>query len=137
MKILGKLSAERKQAIQFFADCLLSKQIQRHVSVRVLLSKDEDFLGLTHPCGYNSKDVPRDFIVEINKNQSEEELLITLAHEMCHVKQYAYKELNETMTKWRGLSVCARSLAYGDQPWEIEAETKGIELYGKLRTIQK
>lgn len=140
MKITGKLSEQQKSAIQFFADKLLSKQMQRYVSVHVLLVRKFEFLGLTHPWDYNSKDAPREFTLEIRKDQSEEEFLVTLAHEMVHVKQYAYKELNEEMTKWKGQMVCPRSIPYDDQPWEIEAETRAKELYNEyeqFRTIHK
>lgn len=140
MKITGKISKKHKTAIKFFADNLLSKQMQRYVFVHILFVKNFEFLGLTHAWGYNSKDAPREFTIEIYKEQNEEELLMTLAHEMIHVKQYAYKELNEEMTKWKGKMVCSRSISYDDHPWEIEAETRAKELcneYEQFRTISK
>ena len=140
MKITGKIPRGQKQAILFFADKLLSKQMQRHVSVRFSFVRNMFHLGLTQVCGYNAKDKPREFVIEVCREQIGRELLMTLAHEMVHVKQYVYNELNEEMTKWKGQSVCSRFIAYDDQPWEIEAETYAEELcneYEKSRTISK
>jgi hypothetical protein len=140
MKITGKISNKYKTAIQFFADKMLSKQMQQYVSVRFSFVKDFEYLGLTHVYGYNSKDKPREFVIEVCREQTERELTMTLAHEMIHVKQYAYGELNEEMTKWKGQTVCPRSIEYDNQPWEIEAETQAEELcneYEKSRRISK
>ena len=42
----------------------------------------------------------REYEIEVNKNQSLEDLCVTLCHEMVHVKQYAKDELHEyTMKK--------------------------------------
>ena len=48
---------------------------------------------------------------------------------MIHVKQYAYDELNSEMTLWRGKKVDPDKIPYAQQPWEIEAWTKGDKLY--------
>ena len=48
---------------------------------------------------------------------------------MCHVLQYARCELNETMTMWRGKRVNADKIPYSEQPWEVEAESIGLNLY--------
>ena len=136
MEILGKIKKEHKQAIQYFADKLLSKQIQRHISVRFTFT-NMFYLGLTCISGYNSKDKPREFEIEIARNQIGRELLMTLAHEMVHIKQYAYGELNEEMTKWQGLRVCAGTIEYDEHPWEIEAETKAEELCNEYETFRR
>jgi hypothetical protein len=46
--------------------------------------------------------------------------LSTLAHEMVHVKQFARKELNPSLTKWKSRSNVS-DIDYWDQPWEKEA----------------
>lgn len=128
MVIKGKLSKSRMAAMSFFADSLLTKQMSRHIIVTVTLKSKMKALGLTCVEDYNLAGKPREFILEVNKNQSEEEILRTLAHEMVHVKQYAYGELNEEATYWCGETLSI-NLEYHEQPWEIEAHDIGDMLY--------
>ena len=124
MIVKGKLSKSQLSAIDFFADALLTKQLKKHIIIHVKFRKKMDVLGLTEVDAYNSAGKPREFILDINRNQSEEEIIHTLAHEMVHVRQYAYGELNEEATQWCGQQ-CARDLEYHEQPWEIEAHDVG------------
>jgi hypothetical protein len=137
MKITGKLNSEQKRAIKYFADKLLSKQMQRYVSVRFSFVSEMFYLGLTYVTECNSKDKPREFVIELSDDQTGKELMMTIAHEMVHVKQYAYGELNEEMTKWKGQKVCARTIEYDDQPWEIEAETRAEELCNEYEQFRR
>ena len=120
MIVKGKLSKSQLLAIDFFADALLTNQLKKHIIIHVKFRKKMDCLGLVEIEDYNLSGKPREFIMEINRNQSEEEILHTLAHEMVHVRQYAYGELNEEATYWCGQKY-ARDLEYHEQPWEIEA----------------
>jgi hypothetical protein len=124
MIVKGKLNLFQLQALDFFADALLTKQLKRHIIVHVKFLKKMDCLGLTEIEDYNLSGKPREFILDINRNQTDDEILRTLAHEMVHVKQYCYKELNEEATRWCGMKM-ARDLEYHEQPWEIEANDVG------------
>jgi hypothetical protein len=124
MIVKGKLSKSQLSAIDFFADALLTNQLKRHIIVHVRFRKNMDCLGLTEVEDYNASGKPREFILEINRNQCAEEIIHTLAHEMVHVRQYSYGELNEEATQWCGQK-CARDLEYHEQPWEIEAHDIG------------
>ena len=124
MLIKGKISKSRMAALAFFADRLLTKQMQRHIMIEVVFRKKMKHLGLTSVEDYNLSYKPRDFLLDINANQSEMEIIRTIAHEMVHVKQYVYGELNEEATYWCGEKL-ARDLAYHEQPWEIEAHDVG------------
>lgn len=125
----NKLSNWQVNALNYFAKKLLSPQMRRNVSIRVVIRRTMPVLGFTIIDDYNAAGVPRMFILEINGTQDDEEKVKTLAHEMVHVKQYCKKELNEEMSKWRGQDVDADTIDYDDQPWEIEAETLGNQLY--------
>ena len=124
MTVNGKLSKYHLSAMNYFADTLLTKQLKRHIIVNVRFRKSMDVLGLTEVDDYNLSGKPREFTLEINRSQSEYEIVRTLAHEMVHVRQYAYGELNEEATQWCGQK-CARDLEYHEQPWEIEAHDVG------------
>ena len=57
------------------------------------------------------------YLVEINKTQSDEEIIATLFHEMKHVEQTATGRLDQLI--WEGK--CYKGTAYEDRPWEKEA----------------
>lgn len=62
-----------------------------------------------------------------------ERLIITMAHEMVHVKQYARGQITHSKSMkskyWMGKRVRAD---YYDQPWEIEAYSKERVLANKV-----
>lgn len=130
MYIEGRITNLQKKAINYFADKLFSYQLKRNLNVRIITRrKPVEFYGLAEVISFNTSGRARDFLIEINGSLSIEDKLRTLAHEMVHVKQYAYDELNCEMTMWRGKKVDAEKIPYAQQPWEIEAWTKGDRLY--------
>ena len=128
MIVRGKLTQSRLQAIGFFADKLLTKQLNRHIIVNVVFRKNLSYLGLTYVDDYNSSGKLREFTLEIYRDQIEEEILKTLAHELVHVRQYSIGDLNEEATLWQG-RLMESNLAYDNQPWEIEANELADTLY--------
>ena len=74
-----------------------------------------------------------DFEIEINQKLSFEHMMITLAHEMIHLKQYVTRELKTKVVKgkcidtWKGVKY--RNIKYDEQPWEHEAMDMEEELY--------
>jgi hypothetical protein len=130
MNLKGKLSKHQRSATQYFADKLISKQMQRNITIRVIFTKYQSMFGETEILEYNNKGEPREFALIIQKNISNEEILKTIAHELVHVKQYLYKELNEQMTLWKGRKVSEDQYAsYYDYPWEKEAYKLGDKLF--------
>mgnify|MGYP003155650981 FL=1 len=90
---------------------------------------------------------PREFSVQIRKEQSYSQMILTVVHEMVHVRQMARSELYEIfrprqMQVWKGKRL-KKSIPYSKQPWEREAyrlqepyareyvERSGIRLVGK------
>jgi len=128
MELSGKISNYHREALNFFASRLLSAQMSRNVSVKVKFKKHMDNLGMCYVSDYNLSGKPRDFILEIRKNQDEEEMLNTFAHEMVHVSQYCYGRMNEEMTRWCGRDFDKSSVNYSEYPWEIEAYSIGKKL---------
>jgi hypothetical protein len=137
MILTKKLSSKQVDAMTYFANRLLSPQMQRNVGVRVVIRRTMPVLGITIIDDYNESGLPRRFTIEMDGKQDSEEKLRTLAHEMVHIKQYCKKELNEEMTKWKGQSVDSDSMDYDDQPWEIEAHTLGDKLYEEFKCQQQ
>jgi hypothetical protein len=51
---------------------------------------------------------------------------------MVHIKQFAHGETNETLSKWKGISVDADAIDYYHHPWELEAYSLEVGLWTKL-----
>jgi hypothetical protein len=101
-----------------------------------------DFLGLDvdlliefeslkkHQCGFCDYDAD-EVILTISKRLSVQEMIVTLFHEMIHVKQYADGRL-EQVGVWLGKKY---ECAYDQLPWEIEAhemEKVMMEKFGEI-----
>jgi hypothetical protein len=134
MIIYGKVNKKYKEALNFFASCLFTPQMKRNIEVTVCFRKNMgDHHGMVSVEDYNVIGSPRHFLIEIRKEDDQEEVIKTLAHEMVHVRQYVRNELNEEMTYWRGRRVNSDEIPYSEQPWEIEAEEIGNELFRKFQ----
>ena len=74
--------------------------------------------------GYCLSEDTRTFDLEIDKKQNLRKLLLTVAHEMVHVKQYVRKEMDDwngvAVARWKGGTVLPNT-SYYDLPWEKEA----------------
>lgn len=128
MIIHGKINHKQREALNLFAEILFSPQMSRFVGVHIkFVRKKVKWLGMVSIEDYNLADKPREFLIEVRANQSQEEIIKTLAHEMVHVKQYVYGELNEEGTIW--FDVQCGDLEYENQPWEIEAHDVTDVLY--------
>jgi len=129
MIVFGRLSSKQTSALNFFADALFSKQMQKYLQIRFSFRKSlKDYQGMVYVDEFNLQDKLRHFVIVINKKDSEEQQLITMAHELVHVKQFAYGEIDSSLTKWRGKPV-SENMSYVDQPWEIEADEVSLKLY--------
>jgi hypothetical protein len=75
-------------------------------------------------------------LVKVSGNQSEEDIVETLFHELTHVRQYALGQLEdvgEQVVYWlghyyRGDFENTDSLEYWNAPWEVEARQVGWKL---------
>jgi hypothetical protein len=76
---------------------------------------------------------PRYFVIDLDSSKSLRTLLLTLAHEMVHVKQFARNEQEYTpklnKIRWHGKMVDLSKTDYWDLPWEIEANGREIGLF--------
>jgi hypothetical protein len=129
MIITGKVNKNLREAIEFFASNLFTPQMKRHIEIRVRKRDLGTWHGFVSIEDYNVLNQPRSFVIELHKGDNEAEQLKTLAHEFVHVRQYARNELNDEMNTWKGRYVDSDAIDYNDQPWEIEANKLGNELY--------
>ena len=130
--ISKNLSKRQEKAFEFFLGEIFSYQMQKNLKIRICFRKNTDVLGLTIVDDYNFSGAPRYFTIEVDRNQTEDEKIRTIAHELIHVKQYVKKELNEEMNRWKGQKVNPEKIPYLEQPWEIEANDSGDFLFNEF-----
>jgi len=75
----------------------------------------------------------KEFVIELNDNQSTSEMITTLAHELVHIKQGVSKEVvykfdkdvNKLFVSWKGKDLGeVGQVPYRERPYEIEAFSK-------------
>ena len=68
---------------------------------------------------------PREFTIDLDSSISIRDILINLAHEMVHVKQWVKGEMYEysksNMVRFMKKKYDMNDMDYYDYPWEIEA----------------
>ena len=129
-------SKRQKQLVRSMAEFCHQKLMPRMGSVIVNFQLKnfgrDDSLGYCIPEDNADPHRPREFEIEIHKNQRNRRLLETVAHEMVHVKQYAKDELHEYVQKkghrYKG-EYYKDGIDYWDEPWEIEAHGREIGLF--------
>ena len=94
------------------------------------MARREGMRGAVHKVG------PKFLTMIIDSGLEFERLIITLAHEMVHVKQYARGQIKPSRSckthYWMGQHIRKN---YYDQPWEIEAYSKERVLANKIFAI--
>lgn len=125
-----------EEAARFYADELIeNKRILKNCYVAIRFNSKMDMYGLAGVEEVNTKNQPREFLIELHPGIGARNILSTLAHEMVHVKQYIKGELNDEMTLWKGKKVDSDKMDYWVHPWEIEAHGVEAGLVYKFVTI--
>lgn len=122
-----------KRAVLFYSEILIhSKRLRDNIHLTIKFNEKLDVWAFASIQEYNNSNKARDFLIEIHPWLGAGEILKTLAHEMVHIKQYAYGETNETLSKWKGISIDADAIDYYYHPWELEAYSLEIGLWTKF-----
>ena len=121
-----------RSMVKFCQKKLMPKMYNVEVNINLRNFGKDDSLGYAIPSDYADLHRPREFDVDINKQQKLRRLLETVAHEMVHVKQFARGELYESVRRnkhrWQGKWLNTDP-KYWDQPWEIEAHGREVGLF--------
>jgi Zn-dependent peptidase ImmA (M78 family) len=129
-----KISADEiKYATKWFAEMLMSPKMIKTIDILIANNNDDGLKGSTE-CYDDGCRTPRTFTIRIDSNLSRKNQLLTLAHEMVHVKQFANGEMkdhrrNPDVVRWNKQSVNCEQTEYWDLPWEIEAYGREYGLY--------
>ena len=124
-----------EQAAWYYAEKLMGKRLLGSLEITINLKQDllikegNEGSAIWEDDGYRS----REFSIELDTTVKIRNLLITLAHEMVHVKQWAKNEMYEYMephmVRFKGEKIHLEETAYWDYPWEIEAYGKQLGLF--------
>ena len=126
-------------AAEFYCNKLLGKRMSRNILLEIKLTKDlkqkEQAYGF---CQIIDDDLnrPREFMIELDTSMKHpfNQILIWLAHEMVHLKQFVRKELwdfEPNRVQWKTKSF--GRLPYSKQPWEREAYRLEKPLYNEFK----
>lgn len=124
-----------RMAAEWYAIKLMGSRLAKNISVRIDFVQNLEAEGTGGDCIWEDDNHrPREFQINIDKNDDMPYMLQTLAHEMVHVKQFAKGELKDIMKahslcKWQGNEYDTEKLEYWDYPWEIEAHGREKGLY--------
>ena len=139
LHIKGSNKAFRKlveSATWFYAEKLMGKRLISGLEITINLKKNllakegNEGSVIWEDDGFR----PKEFTVELDSTVKIRNLLITLAHEMVHVKQWARNEMYEYsntigMVRFKGEKIHLKKTEYWDYPWEIEAYGKQLGLF--------
>lgn len=127
-----------KNIAPWVVEHLVGKKLARNIEIRFQIMKGlmelEKLEGMTSWEDDNHK--PREFLIEIDKSLEIEDFILTMCHELVHVKQYATGEMKDLFKGphnlvWRGnkINTLVNNIPYWEQPWEIEAFGREQGLY--------
>lgn len=121
---------EAQEAVDFFGKHLMGR-LYKHIDLDIEFRR---LRGLWGHCGIISieRGKCRDFGIEVNSNLCKKNQIITLAHEMVHIKQFARNEfvcLDTDKYKWKNRIIRMSEEKYLEFPWEKEAYKLETELY--------
>jgi hypothetical protein len=131
-----------KESIRFFGKKLLSDNLYHKINLKIdfkYFNKENKEYAYCEWEFNNHRS--RDFIITIDRSLGKRNMLLALAHEMVHVKQYAKGELKDYLRvnkcKWLGETFDTDEIDYWEQPWEIEAHGREKGLYVKYLEFVK
>ena len=109
----------------YLKDLKVSNRFNLDVVIRLTQSDVDGY------CDYNYDESDKEITIELNKFLSDEELLLALAHEMVHAKQYVKKELRTVngFNYWKGATFSQTKFVDNMVPWEREAYFREKELF--------
>ena len=117
---------------------LLGPWMVRNIYLEIKLTKDlkkkDQAYGYCHIVD-DDLDKPREFMIELDASMKHpfDQILIWLAHEMVHLKQFVRGELFDYATgkvQWKKRMY--GRVHYDDQPWEKEAYRLEEKLYNQF-----
>lgn len=137
-----ELIEDIKDALNFYADLLMSKRMSETLSVTVNMLSKENIRGYLAMVDWDDdNNRPKEFTIDIAKNlRYRKTLFKALAHEMVHIKQFAKGELKDLLRSGTQSFLGQEyppNYDYWDQPWEWEAYGREVGMYVRWKKHEK
>ena len=124
-----------KTAAWWYAEKLMGKRLLRSLEITINLKKnllDKD--GHEGTAIWEDDNIrPKEFTISLDSTCTIRNILITLAHEMVHIKQWAkgemYEYAEQDMVRFNKTKFNLANINYWDYPWEIEAFGRQLGLF--------
>lgn len=117
---------EARYVLDFYSKILLSPQMSRRVSlVLSFKATDANTVGLCGPIDWDCPGKHREFEMFVEPQVDRNEMLYVFAHEMEHLRQFAYGELvsvHDKWYKWNGELIEITDEIEDKTPWEVQAQ---------------
>jgi hypothetical protein len=124
----NKLENYTINAVEFVMSKFFNPDELEYISVEVNFTDDCDDEG---GCAGDIDD--GDFLIEVKKDLPMREKMITLMHELVHMKQHISLEMKYDIsndeTTWQDKKFLNCYIDYWDRPWEIEAHGRQLGLF--------
>ena len=124
----NKLENYTINAVEFVMSKFFNLDELEDISVEVNFTDDCDNEG---GCAGDIDD--GDFLIEVKKDLPMREKMITLMHELVHMKQHISLEMKYDIsndeTTWQDKKFLNCYIDYWDRPWEIEAHGRQLGLF--------
>jgi hypothetical protein len=124
----NKLENYTINAVEFVMSKFFNLDELEYISVEVNFTDDCDDEG---GCAGDIDD--GDFLIEVKKDLPMREKMITLMHELVHMKQHISLEMKYDIsndeTTWQDKKFLNCYIDYWDRPWEIEAHGRQLGLF--------
>jgi len=129
----GKQKKLIEKAIPYYLEVLVGPRLTNNLMVHVInLPKKERDQTQADIVWEDSNYKPREFTIRIDNGLKIRPLLMGLAHECVHIKQFARGEwvhlLKNGAQKWQGV-ILPEGIDYWDNPAEIEAYGRELGLF--------
>jgi len=130
---------EIKYAAKFMSSLIMSHQLTSRLNIFIefidnIIDGDTGKQIMGDCMWTDDNTSPREFKICINSKIRKKTQLITLSHELVHVKQYASGETKDVIrgpsnVKWKKQYIHEHKIHYYDLPWEIEAHGREKGMY--------
>lgn len=143
LNITGSCKSTRKlvdSAAWSYAERLIGKRLLNTLYIDIKLVRNlTDKEGMEGSCiwdEWEAKSTPRSYTIELDSSVSLRNILINLAHEMVHVKQWIcgemYEYVDPNVVRFMKKKVDISNMNYYDFPWEIEAFGRQLGLFVRM-----
>jgi len=131
-----------KEAIKFYGRQLLGEILYHRVDVTLNFDKSLSKKNEYAFCEWEDQSHRgKEFTITVDPALGKRNMLLALAHEMVHVKQYAKGELKDYVksnkSKWKTEIIDPDKVDYWDFPWEIEAHGREKGLYIRYLSYER